>query len=215
MPGHPITAFLLTAFLLVSQVNAQHTSAFKGGFLFNANGIQLEGQDAAYWSPAGGKIWGAGGLSLGARVQRSFSNHLFWALELRYIRKGSLYEYLTEYGLMEYEALKINYLEIPLLLGCIFRPDGKYRILETGFAVSRMFSSQLAVDKLVHRTGTPNADDFKDWDFSWVAAFKFPLNRRKADNLLFGVRAEHSVRSIHEIYKLYNFVYGVELLLIL
>lgn len=187
------------------------TNGFKGGLLFNANGIHIQGQDVSYWSGSKGEVWGTGGLSMGGFIHRNFSKHFFLSFELRYIRKGSIYEYVSEYGVVNYETLKLNYFELPLLIGYTFRPHGKYRIFETGFAISRMFSSQLELDELNQRKGTPGTNDFKNLDISWVGSFKVPLNRNTGNNLLFGIRVEHSIFTIHNKYKLFNFVYGIQL----
>jgi hypothetical protein len=122
-----------------------------------------------------------------------------------------LYEFITDYGMAAYESLKLNYIEMPILIGYTFRPHKKYRMFETGFAISRLFSSELALNGLSQRSGKPIAGEFNDWDFSWVASAKFPLNRRKGDNLLFGLRVEYSILSIHQYYNLHNFVYGIQL----
>lgn len=203
-----IIIFVMFCLLVPSTLFSQ---SFSSSFFFNANGIQIQGQDVAYWSGGGGEVWGTGGLSVGGSVKRSFSDHIYIALEIRYIRKGSIYEFLTESGVVAYETLKLNYFEVPVLFGYRFRPHGKYRIVESGIAVSRLFSSRLAINDLTQRKGTPAIYDFKDWDFSWVGTMKFPLNRRKKDNLLFGIRVEHSFVSIHNQYRLYNFVYGLQL----
>lgn len=164
-----------------------------------------------YWSGSNGTIWGTGGLSAGGYVKRNFSDHIYASLELRYIRKGSLYEFITDEGLRVYENLKLNYIELPVLIGYTFRPYKKYRLFETGLAISKLFSSELELNEFSQRTGTPEAADFKEWDFSWLASAKFPLNRRKGDNLLFGIRAEYSILSIHQHYNLHNFVYGIQI----
>ena len=150
-------------------------------------------------------------MSAGGYVKRNFSDHIYTSLELRYVRKGSLYEYLDEYGLRVYENLKLNYIEMPLLFAYVFRPHKKYRLFETGFAIAKLFSSELALNEFSQRTETPEASDFKEWDFSWVGSAKFPLNRKKGDNLLFGLRAEYSILSIHQYYNLHNFVYGIQI----
>lgn len=184
---------------------------FNAGILFNANGIQIEGQDVDYWNGSNGKVWGTGGLSAGGYIKRDLSDHVYASLELRYIRKGSIYEFINDDGMHAYENLKLNYIELPVLFGYTLRPYKKYRLFETGFAISKLFSSELTLNELHQRKETPEASDFKEWDLSWVGSAKFPLNRRKGDNLLFGLRVEYSILSIHEYYKLHNFVYGIQI----
>ena len=114
-----------------------------------------------------------------------------------------------------FEVLKLNYVEMPVLFGFTYRPYKKYRMFETGFAIAKMFSSNLAINELTQRKGTPEVGEFKEFDISWIGSVKFPLNRRRGNNLFFGVRVEHSLSSIHRHYKLYNFGYGLQLDLLL
>ncbi|MCF8368447.1 MAG: PorT family protein [Bacteroidales bacterium] len=206
-----IVIFLIlfqTVFFL--ETNYAQTKPFEASIIFNTNGIHILGQDAAYWSGSG-SIAGNGGLSLGASIKRNISKPFYSSLELRYIRKGSIYEFIDDNGLQSFEVLKLRYLEMPVMIGYIVRPHKNYRILETGFAVSRLFASSISLDKLNKRTDTPDAANFRDMDISWVGAVKLPLNWKKADNLLFGLRVEHSLFSIHIHYILYNLVYGLQL----
>ncbi len=197
-------------FIISGSIYSQN-NIFTSGLIINANGIHIEGQDSQYWSGSSGEIWGTGGLSGGAFVKRQLSDHFYTSMELRYVRKGSIYEFINDQTVISYEILKLNYVELPLVLGYIYRPYKKYRIFETGFSVAKMFSSRLALDELNNRNGTPEISQFRELDVSWVGAAKFPINRLKANNLLFGIRVSHSLFSIHEFYKLYNFIYGLQL----
>lgn len=209
---HQLLKYFAISLLLILNTDLfSQDSKFNAGILFNANGIHIQGQDVTYWSGSEGTIWGTGGLSLGGYVKRNFTDHIYASLELRYIRKGSIYEFLTDYGLHAYEVLKLNYIEMPILFGYKIRPNNKYRLFETGIAIAKLFSSDLEINELTQRKGTPESGDFKDIDFSWVGSVKFPLNRKKGNNLLFGLRVVHSILSIHKQYKLYNFDYGIQL----
>lgn len=206
-----ITCLLVGFIILISGssiLNAQ-SPGFIGGLLLNFNGIQIEGEKEQYWNSTNGGIAGAGGISVGAFVKREILKNVYGIFELRYIQKGSIYEFSNQYGNKTLELLKLHYMEIPVLIGFNLRAKKKPVYFETGLAFSRMFKSKLAFSKLVERIKTPNADKFKNNDFSLIADIKFPINCRQ--NLLLGFRAEYSLFSIHEYYKLHNLDYGVEL----
>ncbi|MBN1819113.1 MAG: PorT family protein [Prolixibacteraceae bacterium] len=197
----------LILLFVISEVEAQEPG-FIGGLLFNFNGIQVEGEKEQFWGSSNGQIWGAGGISAGAFVKHNFKKKLYGVFELRYIQKGSIYEFSNQYGNKALELLKLHYMEIPLLIGYNLSSIQKPVYLETGLAFSNRFNSKMAFNKLIERTNTPNADYFKNNDFSFIINCKFPINRKK--NLLLGVRTEYSIFSIHEYYNLHNWDYGVE-----
>lgn len=131
------------------------------------------------------------------------------SLELRYIGKGGLYEFINDWGQREFESLKLMYIEMPIIIG--FKGTTRklsYRF-ETGFGIARMVNSDLLYDELTERLDTPNAADFKKYDLSWIADFKFNINKSKS--LFFGLRFEYSILSIHKTYNLHNMIYGVEI----
>ena len=182
---------------------------FRPGILVNFNGIHIQGGNEIYWDSSNGKIWGTGGISYGAFVTYDSFKKFVGTLELRYIRKGSLYEFTNTFGQREFENLKLKYLEMPLLLG--FKGNArKYNyLIETGFACALLINSELLFDELTERIITPNADDFKKFDISWVTDIKFHIEKSKS--LLLGFRFEYSILSIHKTYNLHNMNYGIEL----
>ena len=202
----PIGIFLLCSAL--SNLEAQN-SDFIGGLLLNFNGIQVEGQKKQFWDSPNNDIGGTGGSSFGIFVKREFQEKWYGVLELRYMQKGSIYEFANQYGNRALEVLRLNYMELPVLVGYKFPKKRKPVYVETGLAYSRLFKSELKFRKLVERIKTPNAEYFKNDDFSWVVDLKFAINHK--NNLLLGFRTEYSLLSIHKYYKLHNLDYGVEL----
>ena len=97
--NHLLKYFTLLIILILHSDMVSQSSGFRAGVLFNANGIHIQGQDDTYWSVSSGTVWGTGDLSAGGFVKRNFSDHFYTSLELRYIQKGSLYEFLTDNGL--------------------------------------------------------------------------------------------------------------------
>ena len=76
---------LFIILLILSPGVFSQNSKFKAGLLINANGVQLEGEDAVYWSGSNGTIWGTGGLSSGGFVKRNISDHFYASLEPKII----------------------------------------------------------------------------------------------------------------------------------
>jgi hypothetical protein len=204
--------YIIIAFLLLgstlSKLKGQNPN-FIGGILLNFNGIQVEGEKQQFWDSPNNKIGGTGGSSIGIFVKREFTEQVYGVLELRYIQKGSIYEFANQYGNRALEVLRINYMELPLLIGYKFQKKRKPVYFEIGLAYSRMFKSEMKFGKLVERIKTPNAEFFKENDFSWVLDLKFPVTRR--NNLVLGFRTEYSLFTIHKYYNLHNLDYGVEL----
>ena len=164
-----------------------------------------------YWNSSNGTIWGGGGVSAGLFVKREFSEKLYSTLELRYSNKGSVYEFASQFGTKSLENLFLNYAEIPVLFGYKIEGNKKTYYFETGLAFAKMISSNLHSIELLNRTGTPNAEEFKSEDVSWVGSLKFPLTNKWKEKFLFGLRVSHSIVPIHKYYKIYHFDYGVEL----
>ncbi|MDX1284136.1 MAG: hypothetical protein R3182_03945, partial [Draconibacterium sp.] len=109
--------FLILFLLFSLIVSKAFSQSFEAGLLFNANGIHFIGENEIFWQSSNGKVWGGGGLSAGIFVKRNFTENLYYGLELRYIQKGSVFEYGNEYGTRSVETTRINYAEIPVIFG--------------------------------------------------------------------------------------------------
>ncbi len=184
---------------------------FIGGIFFNANGIHIVGDDNAYWQNSNGTVWGGGGLSAGLSVKHYLNKNYYLNFELRYIQKGSVYEYLSQQSAQSFKVLRLNYIELPVSIGHKLKTNKKSYFIETGFAYAKSFSSRVKINDFAYRTGAANVEFFKDYDISWFGSFKFPLNKKGKENLLFGSRFSNSLFSIHEYYKLKNMVYGLQI----
>lgn len=202
----------LSIFLLFSlgssYVQAQD-HVFRPGVILNFNGIHIEGENSAFWQSGEGKIWGTGGISFGGFVTYDRYNKVIGTLELRYIRKGGLYEFINDWGQREFESLKLIYIEMPVLLGFKFNSKKVSYQIETGIGMARLLNSQMIYDELSERFETPHVADFKKYDLSWIVDIKFNIN--KSNTLLLGARFEYSILSIHKSYNLRNMTYGIEL----
>jgi hypothetical protein len=196
---------------LAQQMIAQQ-KGFNGGVFLNFNGIEFKGSEANFWhSSTSEKIDGTLGSSVGLFVKREFSRNSYAAIELRYMEKGSIYEFISQYGTQAFETLNLDYIEIPFLFGYKIKPFKRQFYCEFGFAYAKLISSNIKNNDLTTRMGTPNANDFKNYDLSWIADLKFPLVKKWERHVLFGLRMSRSILSIHRYYKIYNFDYGLEL----
>ncbi|MBT6687344.1 MAG: PorT family protein [Bacteroidetes bacterium] len=205
-------AILLTkilALLLILATNSNlfgQLHVFSPGILLNFNGIHIEGDESYFWNNGGGKIWGTSGISYGAYVSYGFSKKLHGTLELRYIRKGSLLEFVNVYSRPDFENLKLKYIEIPILFGYKGKTKKRNYFLETGISFAKMFQTKLLFDDLTKKTAIPDIENFKQFDVSWIVSYKYHINK----NFLLGFRISYSIISIHHTYNLRNFDYGIE-----
>jgi len=193
---------------MVSVTISQNREFIVGGMV-GFYGIHIEGDIADMYSDSNGTFWGTGGLSLGLNVKHNFSKSIYGAFEIRYIRKGSLYEFISNVGTQAYESIRLDYIELPLLFGFKINLKKKYLLAETGFAYARLINSRMLVSELNRWDYSEKLNHFKQNDLSWVANIKYPII--KSEKFLLGFRFTYSLLSIHSIYKLYNMDYGVEL----
>ncbi len=179
------------------------------GSMVGFYGIHIEGGIKEMYSPSNGTISGTGGLSIGFNVKRNFSKNIYGVFDLRYIRKGSIFEFLNPYGMQAFVSIKLDYIEIPLLIGFKINLKKKYLFTESGFAYGKMISSKMLVSEFYGWDPSSKNNNFKENDFSWVGGLKYPLI--KSEKLLLGFRFSYSLSSIHSDYKLYNMDYGIEI----
>jgi hypothetical protein len=212
MSSRIITYCLLLVLLFLStQEIAAQSNPFICGIFFNANGIHIIGEDEIFWQSSDGTIWGGGGLSAGINVKKGISKKTYFVFELRYIQKGSIYEYTNQYATQSFEVLRFNYIEIPVMLGLTYKIKKRDYFFETGPAYAKLVFSEMKINELAYRTNIPDISGFYNYDLSWIGSLKFPINAKGKKNLLFGVRVSCSVFSIHPNYSLRNLDYGLQL----
>jgi len=199
---------LFLTYSITSVIIAQNKE-FIVGSVIGFYGVENKGDIKYMYSKTNGTISGTGGLSFGLNISRNFSKIYYSALELRYMRKGSIYTFITSYGTRSWEAIKLDYVEIPFIAGLKINIKKKPLFVGTGFAYARLFSSKVLVSDLNKWDSSIEETNFKKNDISWVANLKYPIN--KSGKLLTGLRFSHSLFSIHSLCKLYNMDYGVEL----
>ena len=191
-------------------LNAQQNK-FIGGLLLNINGICITGNSGQFWNLSNGKVSGGHvGISAGIFVKREFTRKIYSTLEFRYIAKGSIYVFTSQYGTQAFETLYLRYVELPVLFGYKIKLNKRVYYFESGLAFAKLISSKIEADYSLNINGIPNTNEFKSTDISWIGSLKFPLIRKWEKNFLFGLRVSHSILPIHKYYKIYNFDYGIE-----
>ena len=188
-------------------IRAQNKEFIVGSIL-GFYGIENKGDIKDMYSKTNGTISGTGGLSFGLNAKHDLSKNIYGSFELRYIRKGSIYTFITNYGTRSWESIKLDYIEIPFLTGIKISTKKKPFFIEAGFAYARLLSAKVLVSELNKWDSSIEKNNFKKNDISCVANLKHPIN--KSEKLLIGLRFSHSLFSIQSLCKLYNMDYGVE-----
>lgn len=192
----------------VNHIQSQ-SNEFIVGAAVGIYGIHIIGDIEKMYSQTSGEFSGTGGYSVAFNVKRYISKNTFGEFELRYIRKGSIYEFITSVGTVAYESIQLDYIEIPVLIGFNINLKKRYLLAETGLAYARLIGSDMLVSEMNEWDVSDKLNNFKPNDFSWVAGLKYPV--LKNEKLLVGCRFSYSLMSIHSVYNLHNLDYGIEL----
>lgn len=201
----PLVIFLIFFTLIsVAQKKGFDASVFLG-----FNGIHIEGDTEVLYNSTNGTVWGSLGITAGVAVKRDFTKNFYWTFDLRYIRKGSIYDFTNIYGLPDHELIKFDYAELPVLIGYNVRLEKRYLYFELGAAIAKLLNSEKLVSDYSYGQDISLFDQFKDYDYSFIIALKYSFNKK--EKTLIGFRVARSFLSIHEKYKLYNFNYGIEM----
>lgn len=202
--------FLMCIFLsLLSTTVIAQQKGFDAGIFLGVNGIHIEGQNEVLYNSTNGIIWGTGGLSAGLEIKRRFSKKFYWKFDLRYIRKGSVYEFTNIQGVQDFESIKLDYAELPVMGGYQIMLSKRFLYIEGGFAVAKLLNSEKLISDYSYGKDISLFSEFGNYDYSIVGAIKISANRK--EKVLMGLRVARSFISIHKAYKLYNFDYGIEL----
>ena len=209
---HLFILLLLCSVSSNMQIFAQKIT-FDGGLIAGVYGIDITGDKESFWDYDYEKS-GIPGISAGAFARINLSPEVYGLLELRYVQKGTTYGYINQFYTQSFETICFDYIEIPVLFGTnsIYHSSHKSFdfAIETGFAFSKLFSSKIKYAEIAGRPNHASLLGFKDYDLSWIGQIKFPYFFGNSNKLLFGIRVERSLLSIHENFRLFNFTYGFE-----
>ena len=128
--------------------------------------------------------------------------------DTRKIRKGSIYAFTNIQGTQDFESIKFDYAELPVLCGHKTYIGKRYLYVELGAVVAKLLNSKKLVSDYSFGHDISLFDQFKDYDYSVLGAIKISTNKK--EKVILGLRIERSFISIHEVYDLYNFDYGIE-----
>lgn len=195
--------------IFISNFSFSQKRGFDAGVFFGLNGIHIEGDNEVLYNSNNGTVWGRLGATAGITVKRDFAKNFYWTFDLRYIQKGSIYDFTNVYGLPDFEHIKFDYAELPVLVGYNVRLEKRFMYFEIGAAIAKLLNSQKIISDYSYGQDISLFDQFKDYDYSFIVALKYSFNKK--EKTLIGFRVARSFLSIHEKYKLYNFDYGVEL----
>jgi len=191
--------FLISIFISIGSSAQEHP--FNAGMLIGGNGIEIKGDKEMHW--------GSGGLTLGAYVNTFFSKRFALQLETKYIRKGSIYVYNNVFGLEDYEILKLNYIELPLVSQYYFKANERCFFIEGGFSYAYLFSKTFTDSRMGITEPNTRFEGYRRNDFSIIGGLGYRFISKKNHDFSILFRASRSVRSIHDYLKLYNVVYGL------
>jgi Outer membrane protein beta-barrel domain len=200
---------ILSLIILIALSGFSQKRGFDAGIFFGLNGIHIEGDNEVLYNSNNGTVWGTLGATAGITVKRDFAKFFYWIFDLRYIRKGSIYEFTNIYGLPDFESIKFDYAELPILVGYKVKLEKRYLYFEMGAAIAKLLNSEKLVSDYSYGRDISLFDQFKDYDYSFIVALKYSFNKK--EKVLFDMRVSRSFLSIHEVYKLYNFDYGIGL----
>lgn len=201
-------SFIILLILFTCIYSKAQNKGFTAGASLGFYGIHINGEINKFYSPTHGIYWGTGGLSFGLNVKRNIAKKTYASLELRYSRKGSLYEFITNKATKGFESIRLDYIELPVLVGYKMNLNQKHLFLETGIAFSRLTYSRMEVNNYNWWDTKEKLSYVYKNDVLWIAHIKYPIIKSK--KLLLGFRFAHSLKSIHENYKLYHMNYGIE-----
>jgi len=101
--------YILLSLLFLGVLSQTIAQRFDGGFLCGIAATQVDGDSHAGYNKAGPIV--------GIWVGRRLSSVFYSRMELRYIQKGSFAKRTEEGSNTSYYRMRLNYFEIPLILG--------------------------------------------------------------------------------------------------
>jgi len=202
--------YIVFLFILsVSNNGMSQDRSFTAGIFVGFNGIQIEGEINEMYSDFSGRIYGKGGLSIGLNVKHHISSGFYTAFEIRYMRKGSIFQFSSPPGTQTYESISLDYIELPLTFGYILDLKPRLIVAEAGLAYGRLFNYHIESGDFDYWYDQEKMEQLNPSDYSLVGALRYaPFKNQR---FLTGFRFSYSLCSIHSVYKLYNMDYGVEI----
>jgi len=195
-----IIILFISLFFFSSGIFAQE-HPFNAGLLIGGNGIEIKGDKEMHW--------GSAGLTAGIYVNTFASERLSLQLELKYIKKGSIYVYSNVFGLEDWEVLRLNYVELPFVMHYYFKANARSFYLEGGFAYAYLFSKTYTETRMGTSEPDTHFEGYKRNDVSIIGGLGYRFISKKNHDFSILFRASRSIIPIHETLKHYNVIYGI------
>lgn len=172
------TTILFLFALLPFAAMAQRT--FKAGLQFGVNGSQVHGDNYSGFHKAG--------IVAGGFVSTDPEQKFFWRMEMQYTMKGSKKYARPNIGDYQTFELRMNYAEIPMVVGINYR---KF-FFEVGLAGGALINM-----KVLDANGllTPGSG-YRKWELATIGGFGVKIN----DQFQANVRFTNSLLPVYQFY---------------
>lgn len=157
---------LITLLLLVCIIG--RPQSFKGGLLAGLITSQVDGDTYSGYNRAG--------INAGGYVRLNLSKNFDWQMEMKFAQKGSHKKANFDIGDYTDYRLRLNYLEIPLIIKYKYKPKINF---DAGLGVGYLASSKWKDDYGVLDGGAP----FNKYEFSYHIGGNYQVLPRIAFNI--------------------------------
>lgn len=168
-------------------LSADNERTFTGGLAFGANVTQVDGDGFAGYNKLG--------FNFGPMVYAHISNLFSASMELNFSQKGSKVRYVTESTYtgttIEFYDIKLNYVEVPVLLQ--ITPPGRLHYA-IGASYGRLISSKESAITVAPVNLDPNLYPFNKQDIQYILG----LNYRFYKHWFIGGRFSYTLNSIRD-----------------
>lgn len=167
--------------LLLLVTNLSFSQSFNAGFIAGVNASQISGDNYAGFNKAG--------LLLGIYTDIDVSKKFNLQAEINYSQKGSRRNPNTSEGDTDFFLLRLDYIEIPIML----RVPYKRFKFDGGLYFGTLINQYLA-DEDGPIPLDDNINQFKDWDFGFLVGIDFDFT----EHLIMNWRYNNSIVPVRD-----------------
>ncbi len=177
-------SILILLFFAPTMLVAQE---FYGGVLGGFNGSQIDGDFASGYNKMG--------MVAGTWIQRDLSRNLYWGMEIKFNQKGARVMPTNKNNNHKY-VYRLNYIDLPVLLGFRYEYFSVFGGLSYGYLVSKSGYDNFGYDPVVQN------DDIADWEVGFFAGMKVDFDQIStqywASKMMLELRFQYSMISIDQ-----------------
>jgi len=197
-------ASTLTCFSLILALSSFcQKYPFTGGILLGGNVLEVVGDQEKKYSGLG--------FTAGVCVQRYVARKVPLQLELNYIQKGSLHPWLNGNGTINWEYLRLHYVELPLTASYQIGSGPNHFFLEAGTAMAYLFDVTYSESWAENLPKPPSKEHYREVDWSALAGVGYRTNLGAIEDLVILFRVSRSFLSVNKLVDQYNFLYGTSI----